>query len=290
MTIDKKSIKQQISIVIPAYNEEQRIDVVLNNLLTNTVLQNMEYEVIVVDDGSKDKTAKITKRHNVRLIQHEQNKGYGAALKTGIRFAKYNIIAIADADGTYPIDKIPELVNFMHEYDMVVGARKYIELPLITRPAKWILNKYANYLVKYDIPDLNSGLRVFKKDVYQKFSGLLPNGFSFTTTITLALLSNDYRVKYISIDYFKRAGKSKIKPIRDTINFFSLITRTSLYFNPLRVFMPIALLLLTVGIIFLGYDLYYMNITDRTMVVFLWGMQFGVMGLLADMISRLRQD
>jgi len=290
MIANKKNVKQRISIVIPAYNEEQRIGVVLDNLLVNVVLWNIDYEVIVVDDGSKDKTAEIIKRHNVQLIQHEQNKGYGAALKTGIRFAKYNIIAIADADGTYPIDKIPELVGFIHECDMVVGARKYIKLPLVTRPAKWILNKYANYLVKYDIPDLNSGLRVFKKDVYQKFSGLLPNGFSFTTTITLALLSNDYRVKYISIDYFKRAGKSKIRPIRDTINFFSLITRTSLYFNPLRVFMPIALLLLTIGIIFLGYDLYYRNITDRTMIVFLWGMQFGVMGLLADMISRLRQD
>jgi hypothetical protein len=173
---------------------------------------------------------------------------------------------------------------------MVVGARNQIELPLIRRPAKWLLNKYANYLVKYQIPDLNSGLRVFKKDVYKKFRGMLPSGFSFTTTITLALLSNDYQIKYLPINYFKRGGKSKIRPIRDTINFFSLVTRVSLYFNPLRVFMPIALLLLTMGVVSLGYDLYQRDITDRTMIVFLWGMQFGVMGLLADMISRLRRD
>jgi len=115
----------------------------------------------------------------------------------------------------------------------------------------------------------------------------LPNGFSFTTTITLALLSNSYRVKYISINYFERGGKSKIRPIRDTIGFFSLITRTSLYFNPLRVFMPISLSFLTVGFILLAYEIFVaQDITDKTMILFLWGMQFGIMGLLADMISR----
>ena len=284
--MNQENNKKQVSIIIPAYNEELRIGVVLDNLLKSIKSWNIECEVIVVDDGSNDKTAEILKNYNVKLIRHEQNKGYGASLKTGIKFAQYDIIVIADADGTYPIDKIPELVNLMDEYDMVVGARKYMELPLITRPAKWFLNKYANYLVQYKIPDLNSGLRVFRKDVYSKFKRFLPNGFSFTTTITLALLSNDYRVKYVSIDYFKRAGKSKIKPIRDTINFLSLITRTSLYFNPLRIFMPIALLLLFLGLASLGYDIYMSDITDKTMMLFLWGMQFGIMGLLADMISR----
>ena len=288
MSTNKENDKKQVSIIIPAYNEELRIGEVLNNLLNDIKLWNFECEIIVVDDGSIDKTSEILEKYDVKLIRHEQNKGYGASLKTGIHFAKYDIIAIADADGTYPINKIPELINFIDEYDMVVGARKYIELPLITRPAKWILNKYANYLVEYKIPDLNSGLRVFKKNVYSKFKRLLPNGFSFTTTITLALLSNDYPVKYVPIDYFKRAGKSKIKPISDTINFFSLITRTSLYFNPLRVFAPIAFLLLFLGIVSFGYDIYMRDITDKTMMLFLWGMQFGIMGLLADMISKKR--
>jgi len=286
--MNEKNIKKQVSIIIPAYNEELKIKNVLDNLLKSIKSWDIECEVIVVDDGSVDKTAEILKEYNIQLIRHEQNKGYGAYLKTGIHFAKYNIIAITDADGTYPIDKVPELVSFMSEYDMVVGSRKYMELPLITRPAKWFLNKYANYLVKYKIPDLNSGLRVFKKDIYSKFKRLLPNGFSFTTTITLALLSSDYPVKYIPIDYFKRAGKSKIKPISDTINFFSLITRTSLYFNPLRVFMPVALLLLILGLVSFGYDIYTRDITDKTMMLFLWGMQFGIIGLLADMISKKR--
>lgn len=286
MPVEKKITKKQISIVIPAYNEESKIGSVLDNL---AAVIGEDGEIIVVDDGSSDGTAEIVKKHNVRLIQNEQNKGYGASLKEGIRRAQHDIIAIADADGTYPIERIPEFADFIGDYDMVVGARigNHVKVPLIRRPAKWILNKYANYLVREKIPDLNSGLRVFKKDVFKKFQNLLPNGFSFTTTITLALLSNSYRVKYISINYFERGGKSKIKPIRDTISFFSLITRTSLYFNPLRVFMPISLSFLTVGFILLAYEIFVaQDITDKTMILFLWGMQFGIMGLLADMISR----
>ena len=288
MPINKKITKQQVSIVIPVYNEESEIGTVLDNLLISVKSQDMDYEIIIVDDASLDKTAEIIKKYDVKLVQHERNKGYGAALKTGIHYAKYDIIAITDADGTYPVNKIPELVSFINDYDMVVGARKFVHLPLIRRPAKWILNKYANYLVKDRIPDINSGLRVFKKNIYEKFRGILPPGFSFTTTITLAFLSNDYRVKYMPIDYFKRGGKSKIKPIRDTVNFFSLITRTSLYFHPLRVYAPISLLFIGIGLVLFGYDIYMRDLTDKTMMVFLWGIQFGILGLLADMISRKR--
>lgn len=291
MPKNKKNTKHQVSIVIPAYNEESRIKEVLDSLLNNVKLQDMKYEIIVVDDGSQDKTAEIVKKYDVQLIQHEQNKGYGASLKTGVRHAQYNIIAITDGDGSYPVDRIPELVSFIDEYDMVVGARtgSNVKIPLARRPAKWILNKYANYLVKYKIPDLNSGLRVFRKDIFEKFQNILPSGFSLTSTITLALLSNDYRVKYVPIDYYERGGKSKIKPIRDTINFFSLITRASLYFNPLRIFIPIALLLLGLGAVLLGYDLFILqNITDKTIMVLLWGMQFGILGFLADIISHRR--
>jgi len=289
LTSEKTIEKQQISIVIPAYNEESRIGTVLDDLLTKVNLRNIDYEIIVVDDGSQDKTAEIVKKHNVKLIQQEHNKGYGAAIKMGVYYAQYNIIVITDADGTYPVDQISGLIDFIKDYDMVVGARTgdQIKIPLIRRPAKWILNKYANFLVKEKIPDLNSGLRVFRKDVFEKFRRLLPNGFSLTTTITLALLSNGYRIKYSPINYFKRgAEKSKFKPIRDTISFFSLITRTSLYFKPLRVYMPIALFLLGLGTILLIYDLFMGNISDKTMMVFLWGIQLGILGLLADAISR----
>lgn len=291
MIREEKSAKKQVSIVLPVYNEKADIENTLNDLLSSLKSAVFDYEIIVVDDGSTDGTIEIIKKYDLKLIQHEHNKGYGAALKTGILLAQYDIIAISDSDGSYPVNRIPDLVSHIGDYDMVVGARSknYAKVNLTRHLVKWFLNKYANYLIKDKVPDLNSGLRVFKKDVYEKFRGLLPNGFSFTTTITLALLSSDYRVKYLPIDYFKRGGKSKFKPISDTLNFFSLITRTSLYFNPLRVYIPIAFSLLFLGIIFFSYDIYMRDLTDKTMMTFLWGIQFGAIGLLADMISRQRR-
>lgn len=284
--------KKQVSIIIPAYNEEANISVFINDLLAVIKSVDLEFEIIVVDDGSTDKTVEIVKQFEIKLVQQEHNKGYGAALKTGISRAQYDIILIIDADGTYPVQRIPELIGLIGDYDMAVGARtgSHVKIPWLRRPAKWFLNKYANYLVQEKIPDLNSGLRAFKKDVFEKFRGLIPNGFSFTTTITLAFLSSNYRVKYLPIDYYKRGGKSKIKPIRDTINFFSLITRTSLYFNPLRIFMPVALFFLGFGIALLVYDIFFTeNISDKTILVFFWAMQFGLISLLADVISRQRR-
>jgi glycosyltransferase involved in cell wall biosynthesis len=285
--------KKQVSIVIPAYNEEAGISASLSNLFSVMKSTDLEFEIILVDDGSKDKTSEIAEGFDVKVIRQEYNRGYGAALKAGIEQAKYDLIAITDADGTYPSNRLPELISFMGDYDMVVGARtgKDVNIPLLRRLPKLILNKYANYLVRYKIPDLNSGLRVFKKETYKKFRNLLPSGFSFTSTITLALLSNSYRVKYISIDYYKRDGKSKIKPISDTINFFKLVSKITLYFDPLRIFMPATLVILSFGIVFLGYDVFFAeNISDKTILVFFMGMQFGLIGILADIIIHQRQS
>lgn len=287
--------KKQVSIVIPAYNEEQGISASLSDLFEVMKSTDLEFEVIVVDDGSKDKTAEMISKlsfKDVKLIRQEYNRGYGAALKAGIEQSKYDLIAITDADGTYPANRLPELVSGMGDNDMVVGARtgNHVKIPFLRRLPKIILNKYANYLVRFNIPDLNSGLRVFKKDVYKKFRNLLPNGFSFTSTITLALLSNSYRVKYVPIDYYKREGKSKIKPIRDTINFFKLVSKITLYFDPLRIFMPITIIFLVLGSVLLGYDVFFAdNITDKTILVFFLGMQFGLIGILADIIIHQRQ-
>lgn len=286
--------KKQVSIVIPAYNEEKGIAASLSHLLEIMKATDLEFEVIVVDDGSKDKTAEMIEKFKgeIKLIRQEINRGYGASLKAGIEQAQYDLIAITDADGTYPADRLPELVGWLKDYDMAVGARtgNHVKIPLLRRLPKIILNKYANYLVKYDIPDLNSGLRVFRKDLYKKFRNLLPSGFSFTSTITLAMLSNSYRVKYVSIDYYKREGKSKIKPIRDTINFFKLVSKITLYFDPLRIFMPITISLLALGAALLGYDVFWGdNITDKTILVFFLGMQFGLIGILADIIIHQRE-
>lgn len=294
--MEEKFEKKQVSIVIPAYNEEKGISASLENLLAVMKATNIEFEVIVVDDGSTDKTAEIVScftAGDIKVIRQERNRGYGASLKAGIEQAKFGLIAITDADGTYPVNRLPELIGWMADHDMAVGARTggHVKIPWLRRLPKLILNKYANYLVKCDIPDLNSGLRVFRKDIYKKFRNLLPSGFSFTSTITLALLSNSYRVKYIPIDYYKREGKSKIRPIRDTINFFKLVSKITLYFDPMRIFMPVTLSLLTLGAVLLGYDIFFAdNITDKTILVLFLGMQFGLIGVLADIIIHQRES
>jgi len=282
-----------LSVVIPAYNEEESIgDVIkkLQNILENS---GYNYDVIVVDDGSTDKTADIVQETGVRLIRHPFNRGYGAALKTGIRHAQHDIVVITDADGTYPVDAIPSLVERMSEHDMVVGARtgESVKIPFIRQPAKWMLGKIANYLTGTKIPDLNSGLRAFRKDVALKFFNLLPSGFSFTTTITLAMLTNDYLVHYVPIDYYKRVGKSKIKPIRDTSRFLSLIFRTVMYFNPLKVFLPISAALLIAALAVFFYSLLFTpKIMDATVtIIIMTAVQVVVIGMLADLIDKRSQ-
>ncbi len=226
----------KFSMIIPTYNEEECIIKTVNHLIG---MNWKEFpEIIVVDDGSEEKVSNLKglDLEKVQIYRHEQSRGYGAALKTGISNARNECIVITDADGTYPNERIPELVEMYEKgnFDMVVGARvgKNVKIPLIRRPAKWLISKLANYLTEKKIPDLNSGLRVMKKEVVEKYSNILPDGFSFTSTITLAMLTNGYSVEYVPIDYFERKGKSKIRPIRDTLNFIQLIIRNVLYINP----------------------------------------------------------
>ncbi|MDI6735742.1 MAG: glycosyltransferase family 2 protein [bacterium] len=280
---------QKVSIVIPAYNEEKGIGALIDEIKEK--MKGYEYEMLVVDDGSFDNTAKIVREKDVVLIQHTENRGYGAALKSGIRKAKYDTIAITDADGTYPISEMPELIKYLGEYDMVVGARNKQKIPLIRKPAKFFLNMLANYLTATKIPDLNSGLRVFKKDLAVNFFNLLPDGFSFTTTITLAMLTNNYLVKFIPIDYLQRQGKSKIRPIRDTYNFSTLIIRTVMYFNPLKIFVPIGIILFLMAMLVFVYSKFVLDkVMDITVVVILMSaVQIVAIGLLADLVDKRSQ-
>ena len=282
-----------VSIVVPAYNEEHSISSLLVQLNQVMVASGLFYEVIVVDDGSQDSTASTAERQpRVKLIRHKSNRGYGAALKTGIRRAQYNLICITDADGTYPIECIPDLLKHMIHggYDMVVGARtgKIVKVPLMRQFPKWALNKLANYLTGVRIPDMNSGLRVLKRDHVKRFSNILPDTFSFTTTITLAMLTNDMLVHYIPIDYYQRKGRSKIRPIYDTLNFLQLIVRTSLYFNPLKVFVPLSLaLVLFAFLVLFGSWILLGKAMDVTFgVILMTAVMVMAIGMLADLIDK----
>lgn len=280
-----------VSVVIPAYNEEDSIVAQIRAI--HGVMQKTEksYEIIVVDDGSTDDTAKKVADEQARLLSLPQNRGYGAALKAGIKEAQSEIIVIIDSDRTYPCTAIPELLAKAHENDMVVGARigKNVSIPLARRPAKWFLNVLANYLSGKHIPDLNSGLRVLKKSLVERYSHLLPSGFSFTTTITLAMLCNEHQVLYLPIDYYPRVGRSKIRPIH-TYYFLMLIIRTIVYFNPLKVFLPLGGIFFFAGIAKFIYDIIQWNLSESLLMGMLCMLAAGVIwsiGLLADLITKV---
>jgi glycosyltransferase involved in cell wall biosynthesis len=283
-----------LSIVIPAYNEEGAIADVLMQLFA--ILEHvapLAYEVIVVDDGSKDATARVVAGfEHVTVLRHRTNHGYGAALKTGIRHARYQYVCITDADGTYPNERIPDLFDYMtsNEYDMVIGARtgENVAIPLVRRPAKWVINQLANYVAGEPIPDLNSGLRIFRLDAALRLFDILPDGFSFTTTITLAMLTNHYMVDYVPINYHARIGKSKIKPIQDTLNFVQLVFRIALYFAPLKIFLPFSGLLIGVAALWALFSRFVLGLLAdvSTLVIAMTGIQIAMIGMLAELINR----
>lgn len=245
-----------VSIIIPAYNEEDGVGHVVAELRELFRQHNLDGEVLVVDDGSTDQTGRIAALAGARVLRHRSNRGYGAALKTGIAAASHDSIVITDADGTYPAEYIPELVALLERNDMVVGARigRNVKIPLSRRPAKWVLNRLANYMTNARIPDLNSGLRAFRRDVATQYFPILPDQFSFTTTITLAMHCDKYAVTYIPINYRGRRGRSKIVPW-DAASFAVLILRAAMLFRPLRVFLPVVLLCLGYGLTKMAIDL-----------------------------------
>lgn len=280
-----------ISIVIPAYNEQDSISLTIDDVNRVLRARGISYEIIVVDDGSSDNTAVFAQQKQVKVIKHQANLGYGASLKDGINSAAGDIVAIIDADGTYKAEDLWKIIDGFKDVDMVVGARSMssVNISAMRKPAKWLINRLADYLAETKIDDLNSGLRVFKKDIAKKFYSILPNGFSFTTTITLSMLTNGYSVKFVPIDYLARSGgKSKIKPINDTINFIILIIRTVLYFNPLKIFVPMSLILFSLGFFVLVFSTWFLGrLMDVTVTLFfLSGLQTLVIGMLADLIDK----
>ncbi len=273
-----------ISIVIPVFNEEKSLKSIVNEL--QQVLP--QAEIIVVDDKSTDNSLEIAKQTGARVFSHKYNQGYGAAIKTGIKRAKHENIGIIDADATYSPKDFLKLLKYVPDYDMVVGAREKSGVPAVRKPAKWFLKKLASYLVGFKIPDLNSGLRIFKKDLAEKFLPILPSSFSLTSTITLAMFSESRDVKYVPISYSKREGKSKIKPIQDTLNFLQLIVRVILYFNPFKIFLPLSLIIFAGALILGVYSFFFTpKFMDVTFVLLCaTALQTFFFGLIADLINK----
>lgn len=243
-------MKESVSIIIPAFNEHLGVAGVVRDVIETLESYQIPGEVIVVDDGSADGTGDAAYSAGARVLRNRSNRGYGAALKTGIMAASNNVILITDADGTYPVMYIPEILARLETADMVVGARlgKNVAIPMVRRPAKWVLNKLANYVAGHRIPDLNSGMRAFRKNIARQYFAVLPDQFSFTTTITLAMHCDNYAVRYLPVDYLPRKGKSKIVPW-DAASFAVLILRTATMFRPLRVFLPVVALCLAYGFV-----------------------------------------
>ncbi len=281
-----------LSILIPIYNEGKSIVNTIKQIKDELKSVEFNWEIICINDGSIDNSFEIiNEQKEVIAINHKINKGYGAALKTGLRIAKYDTICITDADGTYPNDRIPDLFGYYisNHLDMIIGSRNGddVSYPFIKKIPKFFISKLANYISNSKIDDINSGLRIFNKSIAFEFFHLYPNGFSFTTTITMGMLCSDYEVEYIPINYYKREGESKINPWKDTIGFFKLLLKIALYFNPFKFFAPIIWFFVILSIAFLSRDIFYSNNLSQGGVLFpMFVLLFFSMGLLADLIIK----
>lgn len=287
--LDKQEAQQTVSIIVPAFNEARSIEGVVAKLKT---LVGHDFEIIVVDDGSTDATGEIARKAGAKLVRHPYNKGNGAAVKSGIRAAKGDVVLLIDADGQHDVSDIERLLEYLPEYDMVVGARNAeSEVAFHRKVANKVYNAFASYVTKFRIEDLTSGFRAIKRSHLQKFLYLLPNTFSYPTTITLAFLRSGYSVKYVPIRTYHREGKSKIKVWSDGIRFFLIITKIATLFSPFRIFLPVSLVLFTLG---LGYYAYTFvtehRFTNMAMLLFTTSVMVFMMGLIAEQVAQLRFD
>ncbi len=299
---EKGKTMNPVSVIIPAYNEEASIQSQVKAIRQVLSSEEIPHEIIVVNDGSEDHTAQQAIFARANVLWHTENRGYGAAIKSGIMAAKYETIVIIDADGTYPPDQIPNLVNKLETADMVVGSRtgKDVHIPWLRQPAKWFLGWLATRIAGRPIPDLNSGMRTFRGECVKQYFPILSNQFSFTTTITLALLADDYHVVYHPINYYPRIGKSKIKSWH-FMDFTILILRMAMLFQPLKIFIPLAFMCGLLGVLKVIYDiiaffprsseigwslLYQAILSSSALFLLLSALQLLLIGMVADGVVR----
>jgi glycosyltransferase involved in cell wall biosynthesis len=280
-----------VSVVLPVFNERGHLRAEIDRIRRAMSASPYTFEIIVVDDGSDDGSeVDLPTIEGIRVICHAHNRGSGAARRTGTSAARGRIVVWTDVDMTYPNDEIPMMVKELDGYDHIVGARRTEEgtKRFVRVPAKWFIRKLASYLTDTDIPDLNSGLRAFRRDVAMQYVHHLPAGFSCVTTLTMSFLSNGYSIKYVPIDYFPRAGTSKFHWWRDTKRYLLQVVRMSLSYNPLKVFLPLGLTFFTIGMGKLVYDWVDKDfrLAANTLLILLASLQAITVGLLADLVVR----
>jgi len=289
-------VQLELSIVIPAYNEASAIASVLRRLrdaLEQIAPLQGQYEIIVVDDGSDDATAEeVRSVGSVRLIEHPYNMGNGAAVKTGIRRASGRTLMVMDADGQHDPAQIRDFLDECTRYDMVVGARTWkSQASWLRALANWVYNQFASYVTGRQVGDLTSGYRAIRRDVARRFVGLLPNGFSYPTTITLCAMRAGFSVKYLPIVAGKREGKSKIRPFSDGAKFLLIIMRICMLFSPLRIFAPASAYLFLMGLGYYAYTFWTSHrFTNMSMLLFTTAVLVFMMGLIAEQIAQIRLE
>lgn len=277
----------KVSVVMPAYNEAAVIEQMIKRVRAVEVVD----ELLVVDDGSADGTPDIVANcPEARLVAHPYNIGNGAAIKTGIRNATGDVIILLDSDGQHPPEEIPNLIRHIGRYDMVVGARNAESESAWHRDiANTVFNLYASYIVGYRVPDLTSGFRVLKADIARSFVYLLPNTYSYPTTLTISFFRAGYAVKYQSFRSPARVGHSKVRPLKDGLRFLLTLTRLAVLFVPLKIFLPISLLMTTSGA---GYVISQLMLYRRFSgfggLVTTIGIFIFMLGLIAEQIALLR--
>ena len=291
-----------VSIILPCYNEQDHVADEVERICVAMDASGYDYELLAFDDASTDET--LARLHEaaprfprMQIVHFHRNGGSGTVRRIGTQRARGEIVVWTDADMSYPNERIPELVQVLEKdstIDQVVGARTSEQgtHKILRIPAKWFIRKLAEQLTGSQIPDLNSGLRAFRREVALPYLRLLPPGFSCVTTITIAFLSNQHDVRYMPIGYAKRSGTSKFKFVRDAYRYILQVLRMVMYFNPLKVLMPVALVLLGLGVAKGIYDLaaHPFRVAVDTILVFVTGLLIASLALLADLIVRSRGD
>jgi glycosyltransferase involved in cell wall biosynthesis len=277
-----------VTFIIPCFNEEPEVLLsTVQRVADAAKAAGWEHEVIVVDDASSRKSYDAGALAGAKLVRHKVNRGYGAALATGLRNAAHPWIGIIDADGTYPAEKFTDMLGVAGEYQMIIGARSWGDIPWLRRAPKRCLTLLASFLANHRIPDLNSGMRIFHREVYDGHKRIYPDRFSFSSTLTMVSLTSGFEVSFVPIEYYERVGRSSIHPLKDPVRFGYQLLRLSLYFRPLRFFLPLSFV---VGLAAGARGMRDIMLNDHfgglTLVLFFMAFQVFFFGLIAEIINK----